>query len=144
MTGFLLDTNAVSELRKPRPNAGYIAWIKSIPERLLFISSVTIGELRVGIELSADSSKKRDLERWFVSEVTLRFGSRILAFDEAVAERWGRIEAAARRASGELPIFDGMIAATALHHGLPVVTRNGSDFVRAGIDVIDPWSAPDP
>lgn len=90
----------MSELRKPRPDPGFTAWIASIPERLLFLSSVTIGELRLGIDLVVDACKEARPRTMFVSGFTMRFGSRILAFDETVPKRWGRLEAVggARRA----------------------------------------------
>ena len=140
MSGFLLDTSVISELRRPRPNAGLIRWIESVDERALFLSVITIGELRVGIEMLGNSRKRADLEVWLVSAVTQRFSGRILSFDLDVADQWGRIEANARVASGKLPVVDGLIAATAIRHGLTLVSHNTRDFARTGVTMLSPWN----
>jgi len=139
VSGFLLDTNVVSDLRKPRPNAGLVEWIDAIDESNLFLSVITIGELRIGIEMHRDKKKRADLETWFVSDLMDRFAGRILPFDLGVAERWGRIEGRARSGSGKLPVVDSLIAATAIHHDLTLVTNNESDFARTGAAVLNPW-----
>ena len=140
MSGFLLDTNVISELRKLRPNQGLKQWFAGIPEDVLFLSCITLGELRMGIELVVEAKKRRDLERWLVSNVAVRFGKRVLAFDGGVADRWGRLEAQARLRGGRLPAIDAMLAATALHHDLSLVTRNERDFLRSGVPVVNPWN----
>ncbi|MBV8725105.1 MAG: type II toxin-antitoxin system VapC family toxin [Candidatus Eremiobacteraeota bacterium] len=140
MTGFLLDTNVVSDLRKPRPNRGLVAWIDASDENKLFLSVITMGEIRVGIETQTNQKKRSDLETWLVSSLMVRFEGRILPFDLGVAERWGRIEGRARSGSGKLPIVDSFIAATALHHDLTLVTNNESDFARTGAAIVNPWS----
>jgi len=140
VTGFLLDTNVVSDLRKPRPNRGLVAWIDASDENKLFLSVITMGEIRVGIETQTNQKKRSDLETWLVSSLMVRFEGRILPFDLGVAERWGRIEGRARSGSGKLPIVDSFIAATALHHDLTLVTNNESDFARTGAAIVNPWS----
>jgi len=90
--------------------------------------------------MQTDSRRRADLESWLVSELIPRFSGRVLAFDLAVAERWGRIEGRARMSSGKLPIVDSLVAATALHYDLTLVTNNEKDFARTGIAVMNPWS----
>lgn len=140
MNGFLLDTNVVSDLRKPRPNVGLATWIASVEERALFVSVLTIGELRIGITVQTDTKKRAALETWLVSDLIARFDGRILAFDLDVAQQWGRIEGRARLGSGKLPVVDSQLAATALYHGLTLVTNNEGDFSRTGAPILNPWT----
>lgn len=140
MSGFLLDTNVVSDLRKPRPNAGLTDWIASADEQKLFLSVLTIGELRIGIMVQSDAKKRAALETWLISDMLSRFAGRILAFDLDVAQQWGRIEGRARLGSGKLPVLDSQLAATALFHGLTLVTHNEADFSRTGVSILNPWS----
>ena len=104
------------------------------------LSALTIGEIRIGIEMQADRRKRSDLEAWLVSQLIPRFAGRILSFDLGVAERWGRIEARARLGSGKLPVLDSLVAATALHYDLTVVSNNEADFSRTGATVLNPWT----
>ena len=140
MSGFLLDTNVVSDLRKPRPNVALTAWIASADEQKLFLSVLTIGELRIGIAVQSDAKKRAALETWLISDMLSRFAGRILAFDLDVAQQWGRIEGRARLGSGKLPVVDSQLAATALFHGLTLVTNNEADFSRTGASVLNPWT----
>jgi len=140
VSGFLLDTNVVSDLRKPRPNVGLTAWIASADEQKLFLSVLTIGELRIGIAVQSDAKKRAALETWLISDMLSRFAGRILAFDLDVAQQWGRIEGRARLGSGKLPVVDSQLAATALFHGLTLVTNNEADFSRTGASVLNPWT----
>ena len=141
MTGFLLDTNVVSELMKPRPNRRVIAWVDATAETLLHLSVITIGEVRKGIDLLRDHDPKRAaLQSWLDRDVRIRFAGRLLAFDDGVAERWGQLEALARKRRLTLPTIDALLAATALHHGLTFVTRNTADIAPTGVPVFDPWS----
>ncbi len=128
MSGFLLDTNVVSDLRKPRPNAGLAAWIASADEQKLFLSVLTIGELRIGITVQSDA------------DLLSRFQGRILPFDIDVAQQLGRVEGRARLGSGKLPVVDSQLAATALFHGLTLVTNNEADFSRTGAAILNPWT----
>ncbi len=128
MSGFLLDTNVVSDLRKPRPNAGLAAWIASADEQKLFRSVLTIGELRIGITVQSDA------------DLLSRFQGRILPFDIDVAQQLGRVEGRARLGSGKLPVVDSQLAATALFHGLTLVTNNEADFSRTGAAILNPWT----
>ncbi|MCC6163961.1 MAG: type II toxin-antitoxin system VapC family toxin [Acidobacteria bacterium] len=138
--GFLLDTNVVSELMKPRPSARVVAWVAATPEPLLYLSAITIGEVRRGIDLLDEADPRRGaLQSWLNHDVRLRFAGRILSFDEGVAERWGQVEALARKRRVTLPTIDAQLAATALHHGLTFVTRNVTDVVATGVPVFNPW-----
>jgi hypothetical protein len=138
--GFLLDTNVVSELMKPRPSRRVIAWAESTAEALMHLSVITIGEVRKGIELLGDDDPKRAaLQSWLDRDVRIRFAGRLLAFDDGVAERWGQLEALAKKRRLTLPTIDAQLAATALHHGLTFVTRNTADIAPTGVPTFDPW-----
>jgi len=139
VTGYLLDTNVISELRKRRPSASVTKWVGQAPETSLYVSVISLGELRIGIELVADSKKRLELERWLVFELTPRFAERVLSFDRTVADRWGVLEAQARRNGRRLPAIDTMLAATALALGLTLVTRNTRDFAQTGAAILNPW-----
>jgi toxin FitB len=140
--GFLLDTNVVSELMKPRPSRRVVAWIDATAEVLLHLSVITIGEVRKGIDLLRDDDPKRAaLQSWLDRDVRTRFAGRLLAFDDGVAERWGQLEAVAKKRRLTLPTVDAQLAATALHHGLTFVTRNTVDVGPTGVPVFDPWNA---
>ena len=141
MTGFLLDTNVISELMKPRPHPRVAAWVDATPEELLYLSVITIGEVRKGIELlPEDEPRRARLQSWLARDVRLRFAGRILAFDDAVAERWGQVEAFAKKRRFALPTIDAQLSATALHHNLTVGTRITGDIEPTGVPVFNPWS----
>jgi len=140
LRGYLLDTNVLSELRKRRPNSNVVDAVARIPEPSLYVSVITLGELRLEIELLARGRKRLDLERWLVSELPLRFADRVLPFDREAADRWGSIEARARRSGHKIPSVDGMLAATALVFELAIVTRNTRDFSQTQAPVFNPWS----
>jgi len=140
--GFLLDTNVVSELMKPRPNRRVAAWVDATPESLLHLSVITIGFVRKAIELLRDGDPKRAaLQSWLDRDVRIRFAGRLLAFDDGVAERWGQLEARAKKRRFTIPTIDAQLAATALHHGLTFVTRNTTDIAPTDVPVFDPWNA---
>ncbi|MGE5207515.1 MAG: type II toxin-antitoxin system VapC family toxin [Chlamydiota bacterium] len=138
MSGFLLDTNVVSELVKPRPEPKVTAWIESTNESLLYLSVLTLGEIRKGVASVESASRRVALEAWLDSDLVLRFANRILPIDQGVADRWGRIgsQLAMR---GPLPVIDGLLAATALHHNLTFVTRNVKDVADTGVPLFNPW-----
>jgi hypothetical protein len=135
-----LDTNVISELVKRRPEPRVTAWIDSIDENLLFLSVVTLGEIRRGIALLRDGSRRVTLEAWLDSDLVSRFTERILPIDRAVADRWGRLAAEAASAKSPLPVIDGLLAATALDQNLTLVTRNTKDIAATGVPVFNPWS----
>jgi predicted nucleic acid-binding protein len=140
VTGFLLDTNVISELMRLRSNRSVVEWINATPEELLHLSVLTLGEIRKGIELlAADDPRRGPLQSWLERDVAIRFSGRILPFGDAVALRWGHVEASARKAGLTLSTIDAELAATALHYNLTFVTRNTSHFSPAGVAVFNPW-----
>lgn len=138
MTGYLLDTCAVSEFAKREPDPRFLAWASEVDPFSTYLSAVTVGELRYGIELSPEDRRER-LESWMAQEIVPEFGARILAFDREVAERWGALRARARRSGRILSALDAAIAATAAHYDLTLVTRNESDFAAARVTIFNPW-----
>jgi predicted nucleic acid-binding protein len=136
---FLLDTNVVSEAMRKQPNARVLGWIAAQIEESLFISAITVGELRRGSLLLGDGKKRRALLRWIETCIKAEFTGRILPVDSAVMERWADLEASTVQAGRRLPVMDSLIAATALAHGLTLATRNLPDFEAAGVRLLDPW-----
>jgi len=136
---FLLDTNAVSEWTKPRPNPGLIEWMESTDEDRVFISVITLAELRYGVERLATGARRRRLEAWLGHEVPLRFEGRILPVDANIAEAWGKTVSRSDAAGRPTGAMDAFLAATAEFHHLTLVTRDVSDFqvLRA---VLNPWT----
>ena len=139
MSGFLLDTNVISELVKAKPEPKVTNWIDSVDENLLYLSVLTVGEIRKGITLLRDAPRRVALEAWLNSDLALRFAERILSIDRAVADRWGQLAADAAEARTPLPVIDGLLAATALHQNMTLVTRNTKDIVVTGVPVFNPW-----
>jgi predicted nucleic acid-binding protein len=138
--GYLLDTNAISELTKPRPNTGLLQWLGSVPEYRLYLSVLTIGELVSRIDRLPESKKKRDLWTWLTGDLVARFGDRIVPIDFDTAHFWGRLEGEARANGTLLPVIDALLAATACRHGLAIVTRNTRDFISLPVRVENPWT----
>lgn len=133
---YLLDTNVVSELRKPRPHGGVVAWLESLDDAQLYVSAVTLGEIQAGIELTReqDAQKALEIEAW----LDLLAGSyNVLPMDAAIFRAWARLM---HRKSDTL-YEDAMIAATAVVHGLNVATRNIADFNALGVDVFNPFAS---
>ncbi|MFI9404289.1 type II toxin-antitoxin system VapC family toxin [Nocardia sp. NPDC052316] len=137
--GYLLDTNAVSEWIKPRPDPGLIEWLHEADEERMFLSVITIGEIRRGVERMPNGRRKARLTTWLSDQVTDRFDARLLPIDLGVAQAWGRIRARAEGAGHQVDAVDALIAATAEAHGLAVVTRNEKDFRGTGVQVLCPW-----
>jgi toxin FitB len=140
VSGFLLDTNVISELVRPKPEPNVKAWVAAIDENLLYLSVLTLGEIRKGIASVKDAARRVTLEAWLNSDLVLRFAGRLLSVDQPVADRWGRLSAHAGTKS-LLPVIDGLLAATALHHNLTLVTRNTKDVAATAVPVFNPWSA---
>ena len=140
MNGFLLDTHVISELVRPHPEPGVVAWVTGLDASLLYLSVLTLGELRKGIAVHPDSVRRVRIEAWV--EATLRpwFEGRILPIDEAVAERWGLLAGQVQAAGRPLPVIDGLLCATALHHDLTLVTRNSAHVAATGVQHYCPWS----
>jgi predicted nucleic acid-binding protein len=136
---FLLDTNAVSEWVKPRPNPGLIGWMESTDEDRVFISVITLAELRYGVERMAAGSRRSRLEQWLRDELPLRFEGRILPVDVDVAEAWGTTLARSEAAGRPIGAMDAFLAASAEIRRLTLVTRNVSDFPLLKT-VLNPWT----
>src|SRR5205809_4926735 len=124
----LLDTNVVSEGMKPQPNAGVIAWMSTVDEDRVYISVVTLTELRYGIERRPAGNRRKRLEDWLQHELPRRFDGRILPIDETIADASGRIVARREAAGRPIDAMDALLAATAEVHHLTLVTRNQSDL----------------
>ena len=139
MTGWLLDTNVLSELRRPKPEAKVVAFVTANPLDLLYVSAVTLAEIRFGIELVSDATRRAELNDWLTHKVRPMFEQRVLAVTEDVMFKWRLLIEDGRKAGHTFSQPDLIIAATALDHGLTVVTRDTSDFERAGVPVLNPW-----
>jgi toxin FitB len=140
VSGFLLDTNVVSELVKPAPDRNVRRWIEDAEESLLFLSVLTLGEIRRGIARLPSGRRRGRLEVWLQADLRARFEGRILPVDDGTADRWGAISAAAAAQGKPVPVIDGLLAATALHHNLVLVTRNSADVAGTGVSTLDPWN----
>lgn len=135
---YLLDTNVISELVKPQPDANVLRWFEGMPDRALHLSVLSLGEIRKGVERMPDGSRREKLRVWLEQDLPGWFEDRLLPVSASVADRWGRLLAEVGR---PVPAIDSLLAATALSHGLRLVTRNTSDFCFAGLEVINPWEA---
>lgn len=140
MTGFLLDTNVVSEAMRPEPSTPAMAWLERNAARA-FIPTMVIAEVQLGIELLQQGRRRQSLETWFSSLVHGAYADRILPFDTAAALAFARIMALARRNGRPTPVTDAQIAAVALVHGLSVVTRDVADFAGFGVALVNPFAA---
>jgi tRNA(fMet)-specific endonuclease VapC len=136
---FLLDTCVISELVAKQPNLHVVQWVDSIDEDKLFLSAITIGEIKRGIEKLADSSRKSALAEWLEGDLLIRFIDRILPIDVPVMLVWGQLTADLEKQGRRMPAIDSIVAATCLHGKLDLVTRNESDFAHSGVTVINPW-----
>jgi predicted nucleic acid-binding protein len=141
VSGFLLDTNIVSELVNLKPEPKVVEWIEATNEELLFLSVLTLGEIRKGIALIKDPARQVKLEAWVVGALPVRFANRILSVEKSIAERWGVLAAQAKATmQHNLPVIDGLLAATAQHHNLTFVTRNTNHVIGTGVPVFNPWA----
>ncbi len=136
---YLLDTNVVSETLRPNPNTNVISWLETSQGEDLYLSVLSLGEIRKGIELLDLGRRKTRLIGWLDHDLPDWFEERFLTVDRRVADRWGTISAQARLDGRALPAVDGLLAATALVNGLSMVTRNSEDFDLPGLDVVNPW-----
>jgi len=136
---FLLDTCLISELVKKKPNAAVLKWLDERDEHSLFLSALTLGELQKGISRLSTGVRKDDLQAWIEHDLIERFEGRILDLDLETALIWGKLQGEAELKGGKLPVMDSLIAATAIAHGLLVVTRNVKDIERCRARVFNPW-----
>ena len=136
---FLLDTNVVSEWVKPQPNAGLVRWTASVDEESVFLSVISLTELRYGIDRMARGKRQRNLEQWLGYDLPARFEGRILSVDPVVADTCGKIVRRTELLGRSIEAMDAFLAATAEIHHLILVTRNVSDFVILK-DVLNPWA----
>lgn len=136
---FLLDTCLVSELVRKQPNPAVLAWLEKQQERDLFLSVLTFGELQKGIVRLPESPKRKRLQQWIERELKQRFAGRIMNIDYEVATLAGQLQGTLRSEGFTLPAIDSLIAATAMHNGLVVVTRNETDMNRCKTPVLNPW-----
>lgn len=135
---YLVDTNVLSELRRKQPQPEVVAWFAQRPRQTLYLSVLTLGEIRKGIERLDDVVRQQPLLDWLEVELPNYFLGRLLAVDAQIADRWGRLLGNAGR---PLPAVDSLLAATALQHDLTLVTRNTTDFEGTGVRLINPWIA---
>jgi toxin FitB len=139
LTGWLLDTNVLSELRRPRPERKVLAFIAAQPLELLYVSAVSFAEIRFGIELLADAGRRAELNDWLVHKVRPMFEQRVLAITEDIMFKWRLLVEDGRKSGHTFSQPDLIIAATALHHGLTVVSRDVGEYQIARVPVLSPW-----
>jgi predicted nucleic acid-binding protein len=144
VTGWLLDTNILSELRRPKPERKVTAFVAAQPLDLLYVSAVTFAEIRFGIERVGSASRRAELNDWLTHKVRPMFGERVLAITEDVMFKWRLLVEDGRQAGHTFSQPDLIIAATALQHGLTVVSRDVSDYQKARAPVFNPWDDPLP
>ncbi len=136
---YLLDTNVISELIAKHPDERVIQWLDHLDPASIYLSVITIGELRKGIEKLSDSSRKEELQNWLTDELLIRFRDRILVLDLDVMLVWGELVGRLERIGRPLGAIDSLIAALALTHSCFLVTRNETDFEDTGLSVANPW-----
>lgn len=137
----LLDTCVLSEIRHPRGEPRVRAAVEACADEDLFLSVLTLGELAKGVALLKSGRRKQELEAW-LSDLHTHYSDRILPIDSETSLIWGENAAAARANGRTIPAIDGLIAATALRHGMALMTRNVDDFAPTGVRIINPWAPP--
>jgi predicted nucleic acid-binding protein len=139
LTGWLLDTNILSELRRSKPERKVLAFVTTQPLELLHVSAVTFAEIRFGIEIVTDAGRRAELNDWLARRVRPMFEQRVLAITEDIMFKWRLLVDDGRKAGHTFSQPDLIIAATALHHGLTVVSRDVRDYQKARAPVLNPW-----
>lgn len=134
--GYLIDTNVISELRRRDPEPRVVAWFADRPARELYLSVLSLGEIRKGVESLEEGKRRQRLRNWLEQELPMFFSGRVLPVDAAVAHRWGVLLAEMGR---PLPAIDSLLAATALEHDLVLITRNLKDVAGLPVAVLSPW-----
>ncbi len=132
----LIDTNVLSELRRPQPQPAVLNWFEKHPRCMLYLSVLTLGEIRKGIAKMPLGQRRDALDHWLERDLPVYFSGRLLPVDAATADTWGQLSGRVQR---PLPAIDGLLAATAIRHGMSLVTRNTQDFEDLGLPVINPW-----
>ena len=140
MTGWLLDTNVLSELRRPRPDPKVLQFVADQSLDLLYVSVVTFAEIRFGIELLQDASRRMEIHDWLTNTLRPMFEERLLDITEEIMLKWRLLVEEGRKTGHTFAQPDLLIGATALQHGLTVVSRNTADFERAHVPVLNPWT----
>jgi toxin FitB len=141
MSGFLLDTNCISEALRVHPEPRVMAWIEAADESMLYLSVLTLGEIRKGVATLPYSKRRIRLEAWLEVELRARFSGRILSIGPEVADRWGLLAAGSKAKGKSLSTIDGLLAATAVHHNLAIVSRNVGDFSNVPAAIVNPWES---
>lgn len=136
---WLLDTCVICEPTRTKPSPRVLGWLRAQPEESLYLSVLTLGEIRRGCVRLPAGPKRKALARWLEHDLAERFAGRILGIDASIADWWGRLQAGADVKGLPLPALGSLLAATALAHGLRVVTRNTSDFTATGAEMLNPW-----
>lgn len=137
---YLLDTRLLSELRKPAPDAGVVAWVSDIDESRLFVSVLSLGEIQRGIAKLEKGRRKNALQHWLESDLMARFEGRVLSLDLEAALEWGLLSAVSEAQGRPAPVVDALLAVTAIAHNLTLVTRNDKDFLSLPVKVLNPWN----
>ncbi len=136
---YLLDTCVVSEFVKPRPEKNVLEWLNAIDAERVYLSVVTLGEIQRGISNLPQSNRRAELEEWLNEELTAQFAGRILSFDAENFRTWGQMIAPLKQQGRTMSVMDSLIAATAVHHRMTLVTRNVSDFQHVELSIFNPW-----
>jgi predicted nucleic acid-binding protein len=139
VNGYLLDTNVPSEFSRDRPEQRVVKWLKAQPVSTLYLSAITIGEIRKGLVTTPVGRRRAELEAWFHADLLVWFRNRVLPVTQAIGDRWGELEGHCQLKGKPLNTGDGLIAATALEHDLTVVTRNVRHFAHPGVTIFSPW-----
>lgn len=137
---YLLDTCLLSELRKPEPDAGVVAWVSDVNEARLFVSVLSLGEIQKGVAKLEDGRRKNAFQHWLEQDLLVRFEGRILPLDLNMALEWGGLSAATESRGKPAPVIDALLAVTAIVHNLTLVTRNDKDFSGFPVKVLNPWN----
>ena len=136
---FLLDTCVFSEFIRKKPCSHLMHWMSTKDEAELYLSVLTLGELQQGISKLVDSKRKLALQRWLDDDVTKRFDNKIISINKDIVDRWGRLRGAGMKQGKNFPVIDSLLAATAITHGMTIVTRNVDDLKATGVTIRNPW-----
>ena len=139
MTGWLLDTNILSELRRPKPEPKVVAFVAAQPLDQIYVSAVTFAEIRFGIEIVKSVARRAELNDWLAHRVRPMFEQRVLAVTEDIMSKWRLLVEEGRKVGHTFSQPDLIIAATALHHGLTVVSRDRGDYAKSRVPLLNPW-----